>query len=88
MKIFGKIFRIVFSLVVIAWLAIVLMDYFNTKNNNGAKFCLRKEEKTYEDRNVTICHGLGYNAFRYDFEGGYIIDFSPFWKKERMEFND
>ena len=84
----GKVIRVIFSLVIIAWLAVVLVDYFNTKNNRSAKFCLSHEDKTYDTYEVHICHGLGYNVFHYDFEGGYIIDFSPFWKQERTSFDE
>jgi hypothetical protein len=83
-SLFSKIINIVLWIVLFAWMAIVLVDFIEVRNENEPKFCFfNKKTITYDDGNVTECLGLGYKVIKYNRETLKAIEFGPFWLAER-----
>jgi len=87
-KVISRIFYFIFGLIVVGWIAIVLFDFYQVKMTNNPKFCIKNETINYDNRTTSICTGIGYKVYRYELEGTTIIEFSPFWKEERTNFDD
>lgn len=83
--IIARIFDLVLWVVLFAWIGICVYDFYNVSNDKEAKFCLKTEEKTYEDGIVKSCTGLGYKAYYYDRKSYKGKEFGPFWIKPRSE---
>lgn len=83
-KIIVNIFKVMVILLVIAWIAIIFIDYFNVTNDKEPQFCIKEETKTYDDGTVYSCTGLGYKLFRYDRKSISAVEFGPFFIQERQ----
>ncbi len=84
-RIFIKILDIILWIVLIAWMAVVIVDYNHVRNEEKPKFCLKEETIQYEDGTVESCTGLGYKVFEYKRDSYTAIEFGPFWIKDRSE---
>lgn len=83
----NRIINIVLWIVLFAWMAVCLVDFYNTKVGNEPVFCLKKETTTYSDGKVKTCTGLGYKIFNYrrtSFSGD---EYGPFWSTDRTAEN-
>lgn len=80
---FTKIMNIVLWVILLAWMAICLVDFFKVTNEKEPIFCLKKETTVYSDGEVHSCLGLGYKVYNYERESYSAIEFGPFWSKDR-----
>jgi len=83
-SLFARIINIIFWLILLAWMAIVLVDYFKVRDEKEPIFCWFNE-KTHEYENGTVkeCTGLGYKVINYNREDFKAIEFGPFWITDR-----
>lgn len=82
-KIINNIFRILLIILIVAWIGIIVVDYFKVKDGKEPKFCMSESTKTYSDGTVYRCIGLGYKVFRYDRESISAIEFGPIFIQEK-----
>lgn len=80
---FSKIMNIVLWIVLLAWMAVCLIDFYNVHQEKDPKFCISKETIEYDDGTVESCLGLGYKVYQYNRESFSGIEFGPFWSKDR-----
>lgn len=82
--ILGTIINIALWVLLIAWMVIVLVDYFKVRDDKEPVFCWWNEKTTtYENGTVEECTGLGYKVIKYNREDFKAIEFGPFWIKDR-----
>ena len=55
---FNKIMNVILWIILFAWMAICLIDFYNTSQEKEPKFCLKKEVTKYDDGEVRSCLGL------------------------------
>ena len=84
-KIIIKIFDILLWIVLIAWMAVVVVDYNHVRKEEKPQFCLKEETIQYEDGTVELCVGFGYKVYEYKRESYAGIEFGPFWIDDRSE---
>lgn len=85
-EIIKKIVNVVLWIVLFAWMAVCLVDFFTVKKAKDPKFCVSRKEKTISETRVDSCVGLGYKVYKYtDSEGNYTIEFRPIWSKSKLE---
>lgn len=82
-KILSMIFKILIILAIIAWVAIIFVDYFKVTSTGEPIFCIKEDTKTYDDGTVYVCTGLGYKMYRYDRKSISAVEFGPFFIQER-----
>lgn len=82
-EIFIKILNIVLWIVLFAWMAICLIDFFNVRNEKDPMFCISKDTIEYEDGNVDVCVGPGYKVFKYERDSYKGIEFTHLFAKDR-----
>ena len=82
-KVLVNILKILIILLVIMWICILFLDYFNTHQGKEPKFCIKEETKVYDDGTVYICTGLGYKLYKYDRKSISAFEFGPFFLQER-----
>ena len=83
MKKVKKIIGLLLSIIVCAWIAVVVIDYYFAVNDKGLKFCIKEETKKYDDGTVYYCEGLGYKFYKYDRDGIKATQFGPFFIEEK-----
>ncbi len=80
----SRILNIILWVVLLAWMALVVTDFIQTKNEKEPKFCwFNKKTTEYSDGTVTTCTGLGYKVINYKRASMNAIEFGPFWIKDR-----
>lgn len=80
----SRIINIALWIVLFVWMALVLTDYIQVRNEEEPKFCWFNEKTTeYSDGTVTECTGLGYKVINYKRSNFKAIEFGPFWLKDR-----
>lgn len=79
----NKIINVILWIVMIAWMAMCLYDFYRVHTEKEPVFCLKKETTKYEDGNVDSCLGLGYKVYNYKRSSFRAIEFGPFWSKDR-----
>ena len=84
-RIIENVVKVLFIVFLVAWVAMVFVDYFRNLDGKDPKFCLKEETKKYSDGEVYICTGLGYKAFRYDRKSVGGTAFGPFFIKEKTK---
>ena len=72
-------FFIIFMIV--AWMGMVVYDFYRTKNNNEPLFCISNEVEERVDGKIYICNGIGYKYYNYVMESYNLKKFEPFWIK-------
>ena len=83
-SILSKTLNIILWVVLFAWMALVLVDYFKVRNEEEPIFCwFNNHTTTYENGTVKECTGLGYKVINYNREDYKAIEFGPFWIKDR-----
>ena len=82
-SLFSRIINVILWVVLIAWMAICLIDFYNAKTGKSPIFCLKKETTKYDDGSVDTCTGLGYKIFNYKRTSFKGIEYGPFWSKDR-----
>ena len=83
-SILSRVLNILLWVVLFAWMALVVIDYFHVQNQEKPQFCWFNEHTTsYNDGSVTECTGLGYKVINYDRTSFKAIEFGPFWIKDR-----
>ena len=80
------IFRVLVLVLVVVWIGIVFIDYFNTRNDKPLKFCLSEKTHKYADGKTYECVGLGYRMFKYDRKAITAKEFGPIFIKERQSY--
>lgn len=64
---FEKIFSIIFTLVVVAWFVMCLVDFVQVQVGDKPIFCLKNETIEVKDLgSVSKCTGLGYKVLNFD----------------------
>jgi len=84
---FSRVMNIVLWIVLFAWMAVCLVDFYNVHQENEPKFCLSKTTTEYSDGTVDTCTGLGYKVFHYKRDSFKAIEFGPIWGKDRTADN-
>jgi len=83
-SLFSRILNVILWILLFVWVAIVVIDFFQVRNENKPKFCWFNEKTTqYENGTVEECTGLGYKVINYNREDFKAIEFGPFWIKDR-----
>ena len=81
---FGKIFNAILWIVILAWVSLCLIDFYNTRQEKEPMFCfLGKETTKYKDGKVEICSGLGYKIYNYKRNCFRGYEYGPFWFEDR-----
>ena len=80
---FYKVTNVILWIVLFVWMAICLVDFYQTHQEKEPMFCLKKEVTKYDDGNVRSCLGLGYKVYHYNRKSFKAIEFGPFWSKDR-----
>jgi len=80
---FSKIMNVILWIVLFAWMAVCLIDFYNVHNENDPVMCIKKGTTEYDDGTVDWCLGVGYKVYRYDRDSFKAIEFGPFWSKDR-----
>lgn len=82
-SIVSKIVNVVLWIILFAWLAMCLTDFYKTRNREKPIFTFKTQTYKYEDGEVKSYLGLGYKIYNYKrkcFDG---TEFGPFWTKDR-----
>lgn len=83
-SIISRVLNIVLWIILFAWMALVLTDYFKVRNEDDPMFCWFNNKTTsYENGTVKECTGLGYKVIKYNREDFKAIEFGPFWLTDR-----
>ena len=84
-KFYEKFLRPLLTFIAVAWLAIVLFDFFRVTSNFEPMGCIKKETKRYEDGTVDICKGLGYVVYKYERNSLKMTEFGVlYFSKEKQ----
>ncbi len=86
-KIVIIVLDVIFMIIFMSWMAVILVDFFRTRKSLEPKFCVENVIIEHEDYTTYMCRGVGYKVYRYEFPGSTFVEFGPFWKKERTDFN-
>lgn len=86
-SLFQRILNIVLWVVVLAWMAICVVDFIKVQNEKDPIFCLKKTSIKTGTGSAKVCTGLGYKVYNYDcatksgknYSGA--VEFGPFWTK-------
>ena len=80
----SKAINAILWVVLLAWMALCLIDFYNTQKEKDPIFCFfGKESTTYKDGRVDSCTGLGYKIYNYKRSCFNGIEYGPFWSKDR-----
>lgn len=80
---FQRISNVVLWVLLIFWMGICLIDYFNVHNESEPYFCIKSGVTQYDDGEVKWCLGLGYKIYDYNRASFNAIEYGPFWSKDR-----
>ena len=80
---FSKIFNVILWVILVAWIAVCLTDFYKTHKEEEPIFCIKKETAKYQDGTVDSCTGLGYKIYHYKRKSFNGIEYGPFWSKDR-----
>lgn len=83
-----KFLKFFIIFMVVAWMAMVLIDYYRTKNDKEPLFCINNTVIREKDGNIYVCKGLGYKYYNYDKDSYTLKKFEPFWIKPTEGNND
>ena len=82
-KIIATCLKVLVIFLIVAWIAIIFIDYFKATSTGEPVFCIKEEVKSYDDGKVYICTGFGYKMLRYDRKSINAVEFGPFFIRER-----
>ena len=80
---FQKVMNIILWVILIGWMVIVLIDFYNVNKKEEPFFCIKENTEKYDDGTVYSCLGVGYKVYRYERSCFSAIEFGPFWSKDR-----
>ena len=80
---FSKVMNIILWILLFAWMAVCLIDFYNVRNQNDPVMCIKRGTTKYEDGTVDWCLGAGYKVYQYNRKSFKAIEFGPFWSKDR-----
>lgn len=80
-----KVISIILWVLILAWLVVVIFDFYKVSQEEDPVFCISKETITYDDGTVDLCTGLGYKVYNYHRSSINGYEFGPFWIEERIE---
>lgn|SRR5574344_18220 len=80
---FQKVMNVVLWIILIAWMAVCLIDFYNVHKEKEPMFCIKTGTTTYSDGTVKWCLGAGYKIYNYNRASFKAIEFGPFWSKDR-----
>ena len=81
------ILKILVMIIFAAWVAIVFIDYFKTRNDEKLIFCLKETTYEYDDGQTYECVGLGYKMYKYERDSIKATEFGPIFIKQRTNTN-
>lgn len=81
------VLKILVLILFIAWILIVFIDYFKTRNEEMPVFCIKETTYDYDDGSTYECIGLGYKMYKYERESINATEFGPFFIKQRTNMN-
>ena len=87
-SIFKGIMNLFLWVILLGWLGLCLIDYYNTYRGKDPMFCIKKETKHYEDGTVDSCLGVGYKIYNYKRSSLEGLEYGPFWLKERSNIEE
>ncbi len=82
-SLFSRIMNVVLWIILFAWMAVCLVDFFRTTNNKAPKLCIKQERTTYNDGYVDTCTGLGYKVINYRRTSMSGNQYGPFWISDK-----
>ena len=72
----STILSIILWIVLLAWMAVVLIDFFHVRNDEDPQFCFWNKKTTeYQDGTIKECTGAGYKVIKYDRESYKAVEF-------------
>lgn len=80
---FSRVMNVVLWVVLFAWMAVCLIDFYNVHKSKEPMFCISNKTTTYDDGTVDTCTGIGYKVITYKRDSFKAIEFGPFWSKDR-----
>ena len=75
--------KILVLVIFVAWVFIVFVDYFKTRNDEMPVFCINEKTYTYDDGKTYECVGLGYKMYKYQRDSITATEFGPIFIKQR-----
>ena len=82
-SVFMKILNVILWIIVFAWIAICLIDFYKTRKRQDPIFTFKHEVVKYDDGKVDSYLGLGYKIYNYQRKCFNGIEYGPFWSKDR-----
>ena len=82
-SLFNRIMNVILWIILFAWMAVCLVDFFRTTNDKEPKLCIKQERTTYSDGYVDTCTGLGYTVINYRRKSINGNQYGPFWIKDK-----
>ena len=80
-RIIENIVKVLIILLLIAWIAIIFIDWYRTTQGKNPMFCISEKTTQYADGETYKCVGIGYKMFRYNRTCA-AVNFGPFFLKE------
>lgn len=81
-SIFSRILNAVLWVIVLLWMAVCLVDFYKTHNDEKPIFTFKHEVTKYDDGNVESYTGLGYKIYYYNRASYKGVQYGPFWLKD------
>lgn len=85
----SKLFSFIFTILVLAWITICLVDFFKVQDGHKPTFCLKNESIDVtvggtKAGSIDKCTGLGYKVLRFDKldKCNVKMIYGPFWLKD------
>ena len=82
------IFKALLITIVVAWIGLILTEYFRYQDNEPMLVVLKEETLAYEDGHVYVYWGLGYKSITYERTSIYGKEFGHIFTKVRTEIPD
>ena len=82
-SVFIKILNVLLWIILFAWMAICLFDFYKTRRREKPMFTFKHEVVKYEDGQVDSYLGLGYKIYNYQRKCINGIEYGPFWSEDR-----
>ena len=58
--------KVILVSLVVAWIALIVVEYFRYQNNEPMLINLKSETLSYDDGHVYVYYGLGYKSITYE----------------------
>jgi hypothetical protein len=80
---FQKVMNVVLWIILIVWMAVCLVDFYNVKQEKEPMFTFKNGTTKYSDGNVKWYLGAGYKIYKYNRSCYTAIEYGPFWSEDR-----